>query len=73
MIYVTKNSGFYAELYLSSDQWNNHIEPKAFQFISVKSIECAAVVYMDDWPIYLWISSDKWYNVNDMLWYVKNG
>lgn len=59
-------SGFYAELYLSSDQWNNHIEPKAFQFISVKSIECAAVVYMDDWPIYLWISSDKC----DTMWMI---
>ena len=57
-------SGFYAELYLSSDQWNNHIESKAFQFISVKSIEYAAVVYMDDWPIYLWISLD----ICDTVW-----
>ena len=42
----------------------------ATNLISVKSTECAAVVYMDDWPIYLWISSDKcdtmWIMCSDM-------
>ena len=57
-------SDFYAELYLSSDQWNNHSESKASQVISVKSTEYAAVVYMNDWPIYLWISLDKY----DTMW-----
>ena len=57
-------SDFYAELYLSSDQWNNHSDSKASQVISVKSTEYSAVVYMNDWPIYLWISLDKY----DTMW-----